>query len=77
MVEIKARTPINEGRYSLKELAADPHNVGTSAQRNPVEVDSRGASAAPPASRTCPGSLMVRQTYRPLPGGRLPRTVSR
>ena len=44
MVEIKARTPINEGRYSLKELAADPHNVGTSAQRNPVEVDSRGAS---------------------------------
>ena len=45
MVEIKARTPIKEGRGRLEELAADPHNVRTGAQRDPVEVDSRSPSS--------------------------------
>ena len=45
MVEIKARTPFNEGQGRLEELAADPHNVRTGAQRDPVEVDSRGTSS--------------------------------
>ena len=44
MVEITPRTTGNESCRRLKELPADPNDVRSGAQRDPVQVDSRLAS---------------------------------
>ena len=44
MVEITARTTGNESRRRLEELPADPNDVRSGAQRDPVQVDSRLAT---------------------------------